>query len=74
MVNRVQAARRDAGLEITDRIVLTWETNDDELAEAIDAHTQLISDEVLAESMVRSGGATTVVLGGTTLELSVTPV
>jgi isoleucyl-tRNA synthetase len=47
VVHAVQSARRDAGLEISDRIVLTL-GGDDELLAAAQAHEGYLSGEVLA--------------------------
>jgi isoleucyl-tRNA synthetase len=46
----VQEARKSSGLEISDRITLTW-TAEGPLADALRAHTALIADEVLATSI-----------------------
>jgi isoleucyl-tRNA synthetase len=47
IVHAVQAARRDAGLEVTDRIVLTLD-GDSRLVEAARAHERYIAAETLA--------------------------
>jgi isoleucyl-tRNA synthetase len=47
VVHAVQGARRDAGLQIADRIVLTL-GGDDELLAAARAHESYLSGEVLA--------------------------
>jgi isoleucyl-tRNA synthetase len=47
IVHAVQAARRDAGLEVTDRIVLTLDGHDD-LVGAARAHESYIAGETLA--------------------------
>jgi isoleucyl-tRNA synthetase len=47
IVHAVQAARRDAGLEVTDRIVLTLD-GDDGLLDAARAHHDYIAGETLA--------------------------
>jgi isoleucyl-tRNA synthetase len=56
VVNRVQARRRDSGLAVSDRIVLRWDSPDDELAAAIADHATLIADEVLAVAVDREDG------------------
>ncbi len=50
VVRAVQDARKRAGLEVTDRIDLAWQA-DDETAEAIRTHAAMIAGEVLALSM-----------------------
>jgi isoleucyl-tRNA synthetase len=54
IVHAVQAARRDAGLEVTDRIVLTLR-GDDALVEAARAHEVYVSGETLAVQVVYDG-------------------
>ncbi|MFQ5966154.1 MAG: isoleucine--tRNA ligase [Acidimicrobiia bacterium] len=53
-VNRVQQMRRDSSLDVTDRIALGWDTASDVLADAIEAHKEWISGEVLAHTFTRS--------------------
>ena len=48
VVSKVQGARKDAGLEVEDRIVLSLKTESDELSRAIKTHQALILSEVLA--------------------------
>ena len=48
VVSRIQRARRDIGLEVTDRIRLRYRTDDDLLGEAIETHADFIAGEVLA--------------------------
>ncbi|HEX8158695.1 MAG TPA: class I tRNA ligase family protein, partial [Solirubrobacteraceae bacterium] len=55
IVHAVQNARREAGLEISDRIALTLD-GDDELLAAARAHEAYLSGEVLALMVTYSGG------------------
>ena len=71
VINRVQAARRDAGLEITDRIRLVWQSNDSELTNAITEHRSLIAGEVLATAVTPGEGDVSVDIGGARLSISV---
>lgn len=52
MIRLVQEARKASGFEVSDRIVLTWAPDETEagraVAEAIEAHSALIAEEVLA--------------------------
>jgi isoleucyl-tRNA synthetase len=51
VIRLVQEARKNDGLEVTDRIWLRWSTGstgDPEVAEALTEHAGLIADEVLA--------------------------
>jgi isoleucyl-tRNA synthetase len=52
-VRLVQQARKDGGLQITDRIDLYWQA-EGETARAIREHQATISDEVLATTLVES--------------------
>ncbi len=52
-VSRVQQARRQMGLHVSDRINLAWDTDDDELAGAILRHGPYIAAETLAVSSQR---------------------
>ncbi len=58
LVNRIQAARKEAGLEVEDRIVLSFRTDDPSLADAFRHHRDMIWDEVLATSMDPDDSAT----------------
>ena len=53
VVRAVQEARKEAGLEIADRIGL-WLEADGELAEAVRAHEAWIMGEVLATALLSS--------------------
>jgi isoleucyl-tRNA synthetase len=57
IVHAVQNARKDAGLEITDRIALTL-TGDPDLLAAAQAHQDYLAGEVLATSVAYDGAAT----------------
>jgi len=48
VVRLVQDARKNDGLEVSDRISLRWSTADPELAAALTEHGTMISNEVLA--------------------------
>ena len=57
MIRFVQESRKAAGLDVSDRIDLSWNVPDAELAKAIDEHADLIAGEVLATSMNRADGS-----------------
>jgi isoleucyl-tRNA synthetase len=57
VIRFIQERRKSDGLDISDRINLTWNATD-EIAAAIESDAQHISDEVLALSMVRDSTLT----------------
>ncbi|WP_010148860.1 isoleucine--tRNA ligase [Serinicoccus profundi] len=75
LVRAVQGARKDAGLDITDRISLTV-VGDDEVWDAAMAHQQLVMSETLAVQFgaagaghsLPAGGAATAYRAGATLD------
>jgi isoleucyl-tRNA synthetase len=56
VIRSVQQARRDAGLEVTDRIRLSL-TADAETVRALEAHRRLIIAETLADEVTFAGGS-----------------
>jgi isoleucyl-tRNA synthetase len=72
IVHAVQNARKEAGLEITDRISLSL-GGDDELLAAARAHEDYVAGEVLATSVVLedSDGAATAKIDGRELRIGV---
>lgn len=49
VIRNVQSARKQAGLNVDDRITLSLSTTDDELKRAIEEHQSLIANETLAQ-------------------------
>jgi isoleucyl-tRNA synthetase len=54
VVSRIQSLRRDRGLDVTDRIEVTWDTDDERLATALARHADLVSAEVLARTFTHA--------------------
>jgi isoleucyl-tRNA synthetase len=74
VIRAVQQARKDAGLDVSDRIALTLGSHDDAAIAAIDAHRQLISAETLATTLhvgQAGEGAATAVGEGASVTVSV---
>jgi isoleucyl-tRNA synthetase len=61
-VRLVQEARKSAGFAVSDRITVSWTTDDAELGEALREHGGSVADEVLATSFTEGepSGPTTV--------------
>ncbi len=53
IISRVQTLRRDHDLDVTDRIRLSWDSDDEQVAEVFAHHAELIAGEVLAVDVVR---------------------
>ena len=51
VIRHVQSARKDAGLNVDDRIAVSLKTEDEGLREAIDEHSATIAAETLAEEI-----------------------
>lgn len=56
VVRQVQNARKDAGLNVDDRISLVLHTTDAQLAKAIHDHTETLKHETLATHVTSEGG------------------
>jgi len=76
VIRNVQQARKDAGLQVDDRIKLNLFSEDSELAEAIREHAETIQAETLATSLdqsdatVEAGYTTTAKVEGTSLAIA----
>jgi len=72
IVRHIQSARKDAGLNIDDRIQLRLETNDDALVQAIAAYEQTITEETLTSELVLTSlsYSTTATVEGMKLDIS----
>jgi len=50
----LQQARKDSGFEVTDRVMLLWQSDDDRVIEAFEKHGAMIAGEILAEEIVHT--------------------
>ena len=55
VIRRVQEARKNDGLEVTDRIRLRWSSPDPEMVATLTEHAGLIAAEVLAVEVLGAG-------------------
>jgi isoleucyl-tRNA synthetase len=75
IIRSVQAARRDAGLQVDDRITLILGVDSDELKSAITAHEELIKSETQTETLAigdRDGSVVPAKVAGSQVSVSVT--
>ncbi len=76
IISRVQRLRREAGLEVTDRIELYWMSDDPVVAEAMETHGETIAGEILATKTAAAGPSQGEVfdLDGREVRLAIEPV
>ena len=70
VIRHVQSARKQAGLQVDDRIVLKLETADKDLLQSIDEHSDTISSETLATIGSTDSNTNTVKVDGAELHIS----
>ena len=70
VIRHVQSARKKAGLQVDDRIMLQLTTNDEQLHQAIDEHTEVIATETLAVFGEVHDNQSTVTVEGAELEIA----
>lgn len=63
-ISSIQNARKDAGMEITDRIGLRWQSSDAVTTSALQTHREAIMKEVLATEMEEGTGDGTAEING----------
>ena len=54
IVRTLQQARKDSGFEVTDRITVLWQSDDDRVEQAFAEHGDMIAAEVLATEIVEA--------------------
>jgi isoleucyl-tRNA synthetase len=69
-VSVLQQARKEAGLEVSDRVTLTWESSDAAVSAALSTHASLIADDVLATAIIAGNGSVNADLNGHPLRFS----
>ena len=70
VIRHVQSARKKAGLQVDDRIMLQLTTNDEQLYQAIDEHAEVIATETLAVFGEVHDNQSTVTVEGAGLEIA----
>ena len=70
VIRHVQSARKKAGLQVDDRIMLQLTTDDEQLRQAIDEHAEVIAAETLATFEQSDAYSTTVVIEGAELQIT----
>ena len=71
IISRVQGMRRDLDLDVSDRINLSWESDDPAVAAAFARHGDVIGGETLAAAITRGGVVTDAGDDGFDLKLGV---
>jgi isoleucyl-tRNA synthetase len=71
IVKLVQGQRKDAGLDVSDRIDLTWESASTAVAAAFEHHAEWIASEVLAATVTRGEAGEPQAAAGEPVALSV---
>ena len=70
VIRHVQSARKKAGLQVDDRIMLQLMTDDEQLRQAIDEHAEVIITETLATFGQSDAYSTTVAIEGAELQIT----
>ena len=70
VIRHVQSARKKAGLQVDDRIMLQLTTDDEQLRQAIDEHAEVIAAETLATFGQSDAYSTTVAIEGAELQIT----
>ena len=69
LINRIQQLRRDHGLEVIDRIRVSWAGESERITAAFENYGSVVASEVLAEEITQKPGLT-----GTAVEIDGEPV
>ena len=71
LVSRVQQLRREAGFDVTNRVTVTWQSEDPLIVEAFRTHHAAIASEVLATAITEGEAGTASDIDGHALSLDV---
>ena len=76
IISAVQGLRRGLGLEVSDRITMSWNSDDDAILRAMEVYHDLIAGELLAVELSPGNGAETdqLTINSALLEVTVTKV
>jgi isoleucyl-tRNA synthetase len=69
-ISQVQAARKAAGLEVSDRIALWFSSDDEQVTGALNQHAATITAEVLASSFSAGAGTQEIDLNGVMVKIA----
>ena len=69
IVRALQAARKDAGLDVSDRIEVTYRSDDDSVAAVLAEHGPMVAEEILATSFVAGEPQTPIRLADLSLDV-----
>ena len=74
LINRIQNARRQLDLDVSDRITVDWHSPDSVVAAAFRDHADLIAEEVLATGLAEAGPGTVdpTSIGDASVQLEIT--
>jgi len=72
IVSAIQGVRRELGFEVSDRVSLTWSSEDAAIVDALEAYRDLIAGEILATTVARTEQAQANTLEINGAEISVT--
>jgi isoleucyl-tRNA synthetase len=73
LINRIQNARRQLDLEVSDRIIVRWMSDDTAIHDAFEQHSDLIAGEVLATEFLKAeiGEAEPTAIGDASVSLEI---
>ena len=73
IVARLQKLRRERGLQVADRISLTWEASHPAVVAAVEEHGEMIAAEILAATWAQGMGDTALQVGDYSMSVTMVP-